>query len=56
MNTLRQNNTQVCEGVVTYTRLDGAEIALPFTDVFEYEGSLIAHYKIYIDIGPLLAD
>jgi limonene-1,2-epoxide hydrolase len=56
MNTLRQNNTQVCEGVVTYTRLDGSEIALPFTDVFEYEGSLIAQYKIYIDISPLLAD
>jgi len=56
MNTLRQDNTQVCEGVVTYTRLDGPEIALPFTDIFEYEGSLIAHYKIYIDIGPLLAD
>ena len=55
-NTLQQDDTLVCEGVVTYTRHDGSEIALPFTDVFEYEGSLIAHYKIYIDIGPLLAD
>ncbi len=55
-NTLRQKGTLVCEGVVTYTRHDGSEIALPFTDVFEYEGSLIAHYKIYIDIGPLYAD
>ena len=55
-NTLRQDDTLVCEGVVTYTRHDGSEIALPFTDVFEYEGSLVAHYKIYIDIGPLFAD
>ena len=55
VNTLWQDDTRVCEGVVTYTRLDGSEIALPFTDVFEYEGSLIAHYKIYIDIGPLFA-
>jgi ketosteroid isomerase-like protein len=55
-NSLRQDDTLVCEGVVTYTRHDGSEIALPFTDVFEYEGSLVAHYKIYIDIGPLFAD
>ena len=55
-NTLHQDDTLVCEGVVTYTRHDGSEIALPFTDVFEYEGSLIAHYKIYIDIGPLYAN
>jgi hypothetical protein len=44
-----------CEGVVTYTRHDGSEIALPFTDVFEYEGILIAHYKIYMDVAPLYA-
>ena len=55
-NTLRQDDTLVCEGVVTYTRHDGSEIALPFTDVLEHEGRLIAHYKIYIDIGPLFAE
>ena len=27
-----------------------------FTDIFEFDGDLIAHYKIYIDISPLLAD
>ncbi|MDH5456082.1 MAG: nuclear transport factor 2 family protein [Gammaproteobacteria bacterium] len=55
-NTLRQGDTLVCEGVVTYTRHDGSKISLPFTDVFEYENDLIAHYKIYMDIGPLYAD
>ena len=54
-NTLHQGTTVVCEGVVTYTRHDGSEIALPFTDVFEYEGILIAHYKIYMDVTPLYA-
>lgn len=48
--------TQVCEGEVTYERLDGSKITLPFTDVFEYSGDLIAHYKIYMDIGPLYAE
>ncbi|MDJ0709161.1 MAG: nuclear transport factor 2 family protein [Woeseiaceae bacterium] len=47
--------TQVCEGEVTYERHDGSAITLPFTDVFEYDGDLIAQYKIYMDIGPLYA-
>lgn len=48
-------STLLCEGEVTYRRHDGSEISLPFADVFEYEGDLIAHYKIYLDIGPLYA-
>ncbi len=51
--TLDKGATKVCEGEVTYTRLDGSTITLPFTDVFEYDGDLIAHYKIYMDISPL---
>lgn len=56
MNTLGQGSTLVCEGEVTYTRVDGSSITLPFTDVFECEGELISHYKIYMDIGPLYAE
>ena len=44
------------EGEVTYTRLDGTSVTLPFADVFEYEGDQIAEYKIYIDIAPLYTD
>ena len=54
-NTLARGSTQVCEGEVTYTRLDGTQISLPFTDVFEYDGDLISHYKIYMDVNPLYA-
>lgn len=53
--TLRDGNTLVCEGEVTYTRHDGSTIAIPFADVFEYRGDRIAEYKIYIDIAPLYA-
>jgi limonene-1,2-epoxide hydrolase len=53
--TLASGSTLVCEGEVTYRRQDDTEITLPFTDVFEYTDDLIAHYKIYIDIGPLYA-
>ena len=55
-NTLVRGSTQVCEGEVTYTRLDGTQITLPFTDIFEYDGELIAHYKIYMDVSPLYAE
>ena len=55
-NSIRQNDTLVCEGEVAYQRHDGREVTLPFTDVFEYSGDLISQYKIYIDIGPLYAE
>jgi ketosteroid isomerase-like protein len=54
--TLGDGDTVVCEGEVTYTRHDGGEVVVPFVDVFEYQGDLIAEYKIYIDISPLYAD
>jgi limonene-1,2-epoxide hydrolase len=51
--TLAAGDTVICEGTVTYRRHDGSEITLPFTDVLEYVGDRIRHYKIYIDIAPL---
>jgi len=55
-HTMMRGETQVCEGEVTYTRVDGTQITLPFADIFEYDGSLIASYKIYMDISPLYAE
>jgi ketosteroid isomerase-like protein len=43
------------EGVVTYTRLDGSEIALPFADTMVLRGNRVAEYYIYLDIAPLYA-
>ena len=54
--TLGAGSTLFLEGEVTYTRLDGGKIVVPFVDVFEYEGDKIAEYKIYIDISSLYAD
>ena len=48
--------TIACEGVVTYARLDGRDVAVPFADVFDMEGDKIRAYKIYIDIAPLYAE
>ena len=54
--TVRDGDTLVCEGEVTYRRHDGTELTLPFADVFEYDGGLISHYKIYMDIAALYGD
>ena len=47
---------RIVEGRVCYTRHDGREVDLPFADVFDMDGEMIASYKIYMDIGPLYAD
>lgn len=48
--------SRVVEGTVRYTRHNGSEVELPFADIFDLEGELIASYKIYMDIAPLYAD
>jgi limonene-1,2-epoxide hydrolase len=53
--TLAESSTLVCEGEVTYKRLDGNSLTLPFANVFEMAGERISVYKIYIDIAPLYA-
>ena len=52
-NILVEGGTLICEGEVTYTRHDESKITLPFANIFEMEGDLISHYKIYADAGPL---
>jgi len=49
------DGTAVCEGNVTYTRLDGSKVTLPFVNVFYMRGKDIARYLIYIDNAPLFA-
>lgn len=44
-----------CEGEVTYTRLDGSKVTIPFANVFVLKGGEIASYRIYIDNGPLFS-
>jgi len=48
-------NSRVCQGEVTYTRLDGNKVTVPFVNVFLMRGERIAEYLIYIDLAPLFA-
>lgn len=45
----------VCEGWVTYTRLDGSQVRLPFVDVLHFRDGKAARYLIYMDAAPLFA-
>ena len=53
---VRDGDTLMMEGEVTYTRHDGSSITLPFANVFEMDGSLVSDYKVYADVAPLYAD
>jgi ketosteroid isomerase-like protein len=55
LGTWNGTETAVCEGNVTYTRLDGAMVTVPFANVFELRGEKIAAYRIYIDNSPLFS-
>ena len=55
-NILVDGSTIVVEGEVIYRRMNDSEVALPFTNIFELNGALISHYKIYVDIAPLFAE
>jgi hypothetical protein len=41
------------EGEVTYIRPDGTTVTVPFANIFELRGTLIAVYRIFIDNSPL---
>jgi ketosteroid isomerase-like protein len=45
----------ICEMTVTYHRHDGTMVSLPCVNVFRFRDALIADYRIYMDISPVLA-
>lgn len=56
INTWIHPDTVICQGEVTYTRLDGSQLTLPFTNIFGLAGKHVAEYLIYMDITPLYAE
>lgn len=47
--------TEAVQGEVTYTRLDGSRLTVPFVNVFLLDGALIREYQIHIDASQLYA-
>ena len=52
----RDENSVVCHGEVTYERMNGDTVTLPFADVFYMQDGLISDYRIFMDVAPLYAE
>ena len=48
-----QDDTVICQGIVTYTRQDHSLLPVPFVNVFKMNGNLIKEYLIYADNSDL---
>lgn len=53
LNEWRVDDTIIHELVVTYTRHDGSQVAIPATTIYRLTGDLVSEYQIYIDLAPL---
>jgi ketosteroid isomerase-like protein len=53
IDTWEREDSMVCQGVVTYTRGDGRDVSVPFTNILRFEGDLIRDYLVYVDPTPL---
>jgi SnoaL-like domain len=51
-----EDSTLVCEMTVTYHRHDGKEFTLPCCDTIRVRNGKVQELRIYMDIGPVLAD
>ena len=47
--------TVICHGTVTYRRLDGGEVSMPFANIMKRDGERATDYRIYADVSPLFA-
>ncbi len=46
-------DTVICSGEVTYTRVNGTELCVPFANILTIDSGLIVDYSIYADISDL---
>lgn len=53
IRTWEDEEVRACQGEVTYTRLDGTVVTLPFVNILEMDGDKIRRYLIYADLAPL---
>lgn len=45
----------ICRGNVTYTRLDGSQLRVPFANILKLSVGKISDYLIYVDASALFA-
>ena len=47
------DDCRIAQGIVTYTRLDAKQVALPFCNILTMRDRLVLRYEIFIDPTPL---
>jgi hypothetical protein len=50
-----EGDATIIESEVTYTRLDDSQITIPAVSIYRRGEELIDDYRIFIDLGPVLA-
>jgi len=50
-----QGATVICRGTVTYRRLDGKEVSVPFANITKRTAEQMHEYRIFVDVSPLNA-
>jgi hypothetical protein len=53
LETWELNGVRFVNGLVTYTRLDGSTLSVPFSNTFKLNGDKIRDYLIFIDNSEL---
>ncbi len=48
-----QDDTVICHGTVTYTRMDETELAVPFANILKSNSGQIEEYLVYVDVSEL---
>lgn len=48
-----QDDTVICHGFVTYTRLDASTLTVPFANIFNLHNQAINEYLIFVDTSDL---
>lgn len=51
----QHEQTLICQGEATYSKLDGSEVTVPFVNVMGLQKDKIRDYRVYVDPTPLLS-
>jgi ketosteroid isomerase-like protein len=51
-----QGATVICRGTVTYCRLDGIKVSVPFANITKRTLGQVHDYRIFVDVSPLYAN
>jgi uncharacterized cupin superfamily protein len=49
------DDVTVVRAEVEYTRKDGKHVTVPNADILTFDGELVRHWQIYIDLAPVFS-